>query len=512
MTNPLSQAYPPAELKQLLEHPSLCRTLDAAADAIELTDASFRYTWVNQSFENITGYTKDEVLGKSPRDILKSNGETETFWHTFWEQLQSGETWRGSFFVLRKSGEERRHELTISPIKNEGVITGYIAIRRDITDFQERRAQGVEADRMALLGMLAAGIAHDMNNPLTWVLTNLEYIRDKLPPNTVPNEVQLAINEAHAGATRVNRIVQDLQGMSRFSNESPRAVNLQDILESALHIAQSQFNEQTHILRAYEEIPLTRGNRSQLGRVFLNLIVNAAQAVQSSEQNQPGLLTLRTYRASSTVTCVAFSDNGPGICPSRHQTIFEPFYTTKPDGIGTGLGLYICRRILETLGGTIAVESDGKTGTTFKVFLPIAPGQGIHQSAPRAPQRRPRMASMKILLIDDEPLIGRSVQRALHEHQITVVHSSQQAMRHLETHSHIDLIMCDVMMPGRSGIELYQDIVDRWPTLAPKIVFMTGGVVSLEEQGFLEGFANPHILKPFDARSLRDFFHSWKPT
>jgi len=242
------------------------------------------------------------------------------------------------------------------------------------------------------------------------------------------------------------------------------------------------------------------GNESRLGQVFLNLIVNAAQAIPEghAEANQ---ITVTTGTENGWIVA-EIRDTGPGIPPDVLAKLFTPFFTTKPAGQGTGLGLMICQRIVHGLGGQMSVESTPGEGTVFKVSL--RPHHGEHRE--EAPRRVDRKISRRgsVLVIDDDLLIGRAVKRALDsQHHVVLLHDAKQAVAKLQAGAHFDVILCDLMMPSMTGCDFFEEIRAVRPDLVDRIVFLTGGAFTARAKSFLDDVANARMEKPFAVADLR---------
>ena len=253
-----------------------------------------------------------------------------------------------------------------------------------------------------------------------------------------------------------------------------------------------------------EPITLRLYYSSRLGQVFLNLIVNAAQAIPdgAAEHN---LIRLATATGTDGYAEVMVTDTGSGIQAGLLERIFEPFVTMKPVGVGTGLGLYICRDIIHHLGGVIEVESELGKGSTFKVRLPPAPSEvraGPLSSTPSR-QREKELPRSRILVIDDEPNIGRSFVRSLPEHDVTFVDSGREGIRRLDAGERFDLIFCDVMMPDLTGRDVHEQIGERHASMLERIVFMTGGAFTERASEFIERVNARRVDKPFDVATIR---------
>ncbi|MCP3138054.1 sensor histidine kinase [Pyxidicoccus xibeiensis] len=270
-----------------------------------------------------------------------------------------------------------RHWLTYRFIVKERSgrrLLGGVSI--DITDRKAMQAQLVVADRLAAVGTLAAGVAHEINNPLAFVLSNLSFLSGELqgvarelPPGRI-SEMEEVLREAVDGAHRVRHIVRDLRTFSRGDDEVATAVNVQAVLESAITMARGELKMRAQVVREYRDVPLVEGNEGRFGQVFLNLLINAAQAIAPGhpEQNEVRLV----LRHSADRVIIEVRDTGVGMAPEVRARIFDPFFTTKPVGEGTGLGLSICHGIVTGFGGEISVESEEGRGSTFRVSLPVA--------------------------------------------------------------------------------------------------------------------------------------------
>ncbi len=269
-----------------------------------------------------------------------------------------------------------------------------MAFARDITERKAIQARLVEADRLAALGVLSAGIAHEINNPLAYLLLNLEYLSRELP--TLPQEphkldaLMVRVRDACHGAERVASIVRDLRTFARADEGFRGPIDVKAALESALNIAGSEIKQKAELVRDYEPVPPVEANPNRIEQVLLNLLLNAVQALPGPDV--PGQQVRARLRARDGRVSITIEDTGSGISDETLSKIFDPFFTTKPVGVGTGLGLPICRSIVRGLGGEISVRSVLGQGSAFTVTLP-ASDSALPKSARRVPsRRRPRSA------------------------------------------------------------------------------------------------------------------------
>jgi two-component system NtrC family sensor kinase len=249
---------------------------------------------------------------------------------------------------------------------------------RDLTDRKQMQARLVLSDRLVAMGTLAAGVAHEINNPLTFVISNLSFMANELQTlsrEVTPgrlNELEEVLREAAMGANKVRQIVAELKTLSREDDEVRTAVNLQNVIESALTIARADLRARARVVRDYTDVPPVEGSEGRLGQVFLNLLINAAQAIPPGKPEDNEIRV--TLRAAQNQVIAEVHDTGTGIPPEMRSRIFDPFFTTKPVGVGTGLGLFVCQGIVTRFGGEISVESEPGQGTTFRVAFPMARG------------------------------------------------------------------------------------------------------------------------------------------
>jgi signal transduction histidine kinase len=372
----------------------------------------------------------------------------------------------------------------------------------------EAQAQLLFADRLASVGMLAAGVAHEVNNPLSFVLGNLRYARETLErrPNLSEAErVELleALGEAFVGADRVRLIVQDLKAFSRPDDARERPVQLREVLRIAVKMAGSELRHRAQVVEQYDEAPLVRGSEARFSQVFLNLLINAAQAIAPGHpESNEVRITLGTDASGQAQ--VEVRDTGAGITPEDLARIFDPFFTTKPVGKGTGLGLSVCHGIVSALGGSIRVQSQPGQGTTFQVTLPAALPEAepavTHAGAGAALPAR----AQRLLVVDDEPAIGALVRRILGPHaEVTYARSGPEALALLTAApARFSAVLCDVMMPGMTGLELHAQVARAGRGQERDFIFMTGGALTPEVQRFLDAVPNPTLQKPFGPEAL----------
>lgn len=377
---------------------------------------------------------------------------------------------------------------------------------------KKMREQLLISERMASVGMLSASVAHEINNPLAVVLANLEIVLQQLeapvsgapaPADPLRDALIGPLRDAHEAAERVSNIARDLKIFSRSSNEEQRGpVDIERVLESAVRMASNEIRHRASVVRHYDTVPPVHGNEARLGQVFLNLVVNASQAIPEGRASE-NTIKLSIRGGENNRVVVQISDTGSGMAPEIVSRIFDPFFTTKPDSVGTGLGLAICHRIVSSFGGDISVESRPGHGTTFSVSMPRAGTSLPTVEAPVAAQSIKRRG--RLLVVDDEPMLCATIERILSsEHDVTILQSAKQALQLIERGDHFDLILSDVMMPQMTGIEFHQALLQIGPALADKVVFMTGGAFSAEASAFLDRFPHRTIDKPFKFTALRN--------
>jgi len=362
------------------------------------------------------------------------------------------------------------------------------------------------ADRLTSIGMLAAGVAHEINNPLAYVLGNLEFALNHLtsgqPRDPVEfAEVVQALSQAREGSQRISHITRDLKVFCRSGEDDEKgSVSVKKVMDSAINIAWNQIRHRARLVRDFERVPTVAGNQDRLSQVFLNLLVNAAQALPDAqvEQNE---INVKIGLARGRIV-IEVSDNGCGMTPEQQRRAFDPFFTTKPRGVGSGIGLSICRNIVADMGGTISCESRAGVGTTFRIELPAEEG-AARSTRPPSLLETPHLPRSRILFIDDEPALCTVVRRLLKdEHEIIGYFDPREALKALDDDDAYDVIFCDVMMPYMSGFEFLTEIRSHHRELAARIVFMTGGTFNDPAQQLLDELSNPVLEKPFDIRAL----------
>ncbi|MBW2188528.1 MAG: response regulator [Deltaproteobacteria bacterium] len=361
------------------------------------------------------------------------------------------------------------------------------------------------ADRMASVGTLAAGVAHELNNPLMYVLSNLRITREEIDScdeATWREHARQQLDEAIHGAVRMQNIVRDLKTFSRIDDERRGDVDVQSVLESSINICWNEVRHRATLERDFGATPPVDANESRLGQVFLNLLINAAQAMPARGVNA-NRITVRTYTDAKGWAVIEVIDNGTGIAPGRMSRVFEPFFTTKGVSEGTGLGLSICRNIVRDAGGTIEVRSELDRGATFVVRLPASTREASVNTSLAPPTATPG-ARACVIVVDDEPLVGRSIRRALRGHEVEVFTSGQEAIARLCSGAPFDVVFCDLMMPQVSGMEVFRRVCEQCPDVASRFVFMTGGAFTQPAREFLERTPVLCLEKPFELRQIRD--------
>lgn len=394
------------------------------------------------------------------------------------------------------------------PVRDaDGQIQSVMRVGHEITDEKRLQAHVMVSDRMASLGMLAAGVAHEINNPLMAVLGNLQLVLDDLPTRNDSDDVRQSLKDAHDAAKRVDAIVRDLRLFSRADDDLKNPVDVHGVLESSLRMARAEIRHRARIVRDYQKVPPIEASEARLGQVFLNLIINAAQALPACD-SQTHEIHIGTNLDERGRVNITVRDTGCGIPDDVARKLFTPFVTTKPVGVGTGLGLAICQRIVSSLDGEISFVSQVGHGTTFRVVLPAA--RRVCSVPAPLPLLRPILPVVpgvqrgRVLIVDDEVLVGSVLSKTLSgEHETHLCTDAREALVLLRQDVGFDVILCDLMMPNMGGMEFYEALIQRLPTYAPRVIFLTGGTFTQQTLDFLERIPNLHLRKPVNLRELR---------
>jgi PAS domain S-box-containing protein len=489
--------------------------LDVTHEAIQVWDLDGGIILWNKGAERTYGWTSGEVVGRKAAGWLYENPAELKIAQA--ESLVRGE-WQGEIIKRTKDGRDLTVASRWALVRDAaGDPKGILVIDADITGKKALETQLLVSDRMASVGTLAAGVAHEINNPLAAVMANLDYIADSLSRMTtgdvasmtsgmrdawIREEIKTPLDDAVEAAQRVRFIVRDLKIFSRSPNDAERGpVNVETIMESSLRMAWNEIRHRANLVKRYGRVPEVEGNEARLGQVFLNLVVNAAQSLPpgQAEHNEIRVAT----RVEGERVIIEVSDTGAGIPPQIIGRIFDAFFTTKAVGVGTGLGLAICQRIVTDMGGTLTVESELGKGTTFRVSVPIAHRKEPEVIATRVPLpvvgRRGR-----ILVVDDEELVLRSVRRILsQDHDVLAMVSAEEALAVCASGEKFDLILCDLMMPDMTGMDFHRELSLVSPEQADKMIFITGGAFTEKARAFLSETPKEHLEKPFYSANLR---------
>ncbi|WP_242345990.1 MASE1 domain-containing protein [Anaeromyxobacter terrae] len=478
------------------------RALRLAQTALErgyapvlILDPGGRVTYANDAAQRLFGCGAAELVGRAVWDV--DGGFVEAGWPARWEEIRTHGAAVLDGMVRRPDGRADA-EVALSHLAFDGAEYA-IYTARDLTD--RRRAEA--AERLAAVGTLAAGMAHEINNPLTFVSANLGCAREALGARAGEPEVSealQALEDAAEGTRRIARIIRDLGIVSRSRREGRRPIDLRDEIGGAAKLAEHEIRHRARLVLRLDPVPPVLASEFQLGQVVLNLLVNAAHAIPEGDAATNEIrVTSRTGAEGEAI--VEVSDTGAGIPAELGRRVFEPFFTTKPPGQGTGLGLSVCHGIVSGLGGRIELESEPGRGALFRVVLPAA--SEARRPEPATPPAG-RAERARILVVDDEPLIGSTVRRVLADHDVDSVTDARAALARLAGGERFDVVLCDLMMPDLTGMDLYEALARAAPGMAARMVFITGGAFTERARRFLEGSGLPRIEKPFAPAALRE--------
>ena len=361
-------------------------------------------------------------------------------------------------------------------------------------------------ERLSAVGQLAAGVAHEINNPLTYVLGNQFIVQDLIDDllvaanqhqswidchegaRTQLKDVQEALTDSHEGIERVRAIVEELSVFSKgMTVNQAEPIDARQAMDSAAKMVESQFRNRARLIRRYESIPMIMGDEGRLTQAFLNLLINASQAIEPGriEENE---VVCHVYSSPNSKVCIEIDDTGAGIPEAVAERLFLPFVTSRIDGEGTGLGLAICHRIISSMSGQISFERRSPRGTRFRITFPAATSFQSPSCGDGPPQREPpaAIARKKILVVDDEDMICKVIHRTLStHHDVVLAPNGVEALARLRE-TRFDLVLCDLMMPSMTGMEVHSRHFATCPDSDVRFVFMTGGAIDERVAGFIK--------------------------
>lgn len=479
--------------------------VDCAADFIVFVDAAGRVVYANDALAAVAGKPRERLVGMNVWELPGSTVD-EAWWRAHWRRVREQRflRWEMTAAIGGKIVPVAATATYIAFAGNEYAV-------QTAHDLTERR--NAEASlRLAGIGTLAAGMAHEINNPLSYVLANQHFVAERLramlsgetavPPDLVPELVRAdeATREALDGANRVRVIVHDLKAFSRAPDDAPPSpVDVVQAARSAINLSRNEVRHRARLVTDLDPVPPVLADERRLAQVLLNLLINAAQAIPDGHaaDHEIGVST----RAAGGEVVVKVSDTGCGMTPEVRARIFEPFFTTKPVGAGTGLGLSICHGIVTSLRGRIEVDSAPGRGSVFRVVLPATVGSTQMASQVNTP---PPTTPARILVVDDDALVAAAIRRVLSPpHRVEAILDPHAALDRIQASDEFDLVLCDVMMPEMSGMEFQERLSASAPGLARGMMFMTGGAFTEQARQFLHQSRNPRVDKPFDADDLR---------
>ena len=480
-------------------------TFDSISDMISIQDRDFKVVRINKAYADALGMPVKEVIGKTCYDIMHcANAPIAGCPHE--QTLKSG---KQAVLEIEDKAKGTYSEIYTYPIFDEiGNITSTVHIVHDVTarkkaelEARQLRDKAEMSSRLASIGEMAAGIAHEINNPLTGVIGFSELLLER---KDLPEDTREELKIIYDGSQRVKEIIRRMLTFARQTKPQKNDINLNEVMENTLELRSYVLRTANiEIIKDFDpELPEVFGDPGQMQQVFLNLIVNAEYAMKKAPGR--GKLTIKTERLKDCVR-IFVQDDGPGLSPEAKIKLFQPFFTTKAPGEGTGLGLALSLGIVKEHSGSLRAESQPGQGATFVIELPITTGDKQVDVKETSPEIKVPAKKATVLVIDDEPSVRSLVHVMLAQNGHTVDESDSfdKALDQLAGRAY-DLIFLDVRMPGMSGTELYTEMTKRWPALVGQIIFITGDTSDQATREYLTQHKVPYLSKPFDHKKLED--------
>ncbi|MFZ0038129.1 MAG: ATP-binding protein [Candidatus Acidiferrales bacterium] len=481
--------------------------LDAVPAGVLLLDTAGRVQFLNPAFAQLFGVDFRQARRASHIEnlelLLRNRFRAAKSLSFRWRASRDGDSKPALDELELLNPVPRVIERSSLPVEDrDGRATGWLEIYQDITSRRHFQSKLLQTEKMAALGQLVSGIAHELNNPLTAIMG---YAQLLLGRGLAPGHLT-ETNHIYQEAERARRIVKNLLFFARENKPERSRADLNEIVERTLALRSYELKIENIIVETSlaPDLPATMADPYQLQQVLLNLLVNAEQALLESRGS--GHVSIRTFRSAAQRVSMEIADDGPGIPAEISSRIFDPFFSTKPSGVGTGLGLSIVYGIVHQHGGEISFENRPGGGARFLVDLPIVAVTANEPEKEAVPEAAPRTGSSKgyILVVEDEPTVARLIADVLTEegHDVDAVLDSQEGLARLSRNRY-NAIICDLRMPRLDGQAFYESLVRTGSPLREKILFITGDTLAPRTRDFLEPLNLPHLDKPFLLEELK---------
>ena len=505
---------------------TLRAVLDSVPHRVFWKDRESVYLGCNRPFAEDMGFSSPaEVVGKTDDDATW-RASAESYRSDDREVVRTGEA-RLNYEEQMIFPDGRRGVLCTSKIPlrgRDGSVTGLLGTYEDITERRRLEQRRQHSSRLESIGTLAAGMAHEINNPLAYVTANIEVGREwlddaiaqlrgelALPADARVYvrvlerlvELEEALRDANEGADRVRRLVLEVRQMARAEEATREHIEIRTVVETAIKMTHHRVRHAAVVRSRLEVTPLVHAADGSLVQVVTNLLLNAADAIGDGHADTNEIV-ISAFTDAEGWACIEVRDSGPGLRPEVLPRIFDPFFTTKRVGAGMGLGLSTSHNIVAGAGGRLTGESPADGGALFRVALPPSASAAVGPSAPEAPALAPGARRGNILVIDDEEAVAVAIERILRaQHDVHIRTDAREALALIAAGSTFDLVFCDLMMPNLSGVDVYRQMAVTHPAQAARIVFITGGAFTAAAEEFLAEIQGAHVSKPFAPAALR---------
>ena len=502
-----------SKLKQAeAEHLRLVTAIEQTSEAVFITDTNFTILYANPAFERMCGYDRRETIGLRA-NILENKRHDRSFYRSIRNTLEDGKVWSGQMTCTKKDGTVYEAEVASSPVRDKsGKIINYVSTHKDITHEMRLEEELRQSQKMEAIGTLAGGIAHDFNNILAAIMGNAELLQRNHPLNS---REQQRLGQLLSSCNRAADLVQQILTFSRKSKQDRKPLHITPLIRETLKLLRSTLPANIEIKRSFTCPPdedVILADATQVHQILMNLCTNAAHAigpnsgimeitVSTKELGGDMIVSLYPGLSSGRYICLTVSDSGPGIAPDVLQRIFDPYFTTKGVGKGTGLGLAVVKGIVDSYNGSINVSSEPGFGTTFTLLFPL---ESLEHAGRQQPASSPiKTGQGRILLVDDEEMllqVGGDILDSL-GYEVFAMASSQEALDlFLNRPDDFDLVMTDMTMPGLSGKDLASKILTIRPDIP--IVLCTGFSNFINEQEAESLGVRAFIHKPYTVATL----------